>query len=63
MGSLAYTGPDNPPVGNEIRNHIDVATGERLNPADIGDYEQVDYQYETGRGLPRHNHYMKRKDS
>jgi hypothetical protein len=61
MGQLTYDGPDNPPVGNQITNHIDVATGQRINPDTLSDYDIVETVPETGRGLPRTNIFVKHK--
>lgn len=62
MGELRYDGPDNPPVGNAITNHIDVETGQRINPDALGQYDVVETNMETGRGLPRTNIFVKAKE-
>jgi hypothetical protein len=60
----SYTGPDTPPaVDGEIHNWIDVANGRLINPADRDKYDVVTQVRETGRGLPRNNLFLKRKES
>ena len=60
--AFEYRGPDNPPDGDgEVRNYLVEQNGVwvRINPTERHKYDTLAVKRETGRGVPRNNHFLR----